>query len=174
MDILYFIIFNFIIYSFLGWIIEEIYCFTINRTFKKSGFLRGPIKPMYGIAMTTLVLCYYVFMIRGIFMAILFFIIPSTVEYVSAYLMKRVFNEVYWRYDRLKFNINGYVCLKFSLYWMFLSFVGVHYFQPVLNNFYIIMDDGYLKVITISITMLSVLDFILKVKEQRLKLYLNE
>ena len=34
MYILYFIGFNFIIYSFLGWVIEELYCFIVNKTFK--------------------------------------------------------------------------------------------------------------------------------------------
>ena len=173
MNILYFIAFNFIIYSFLGWIIEELYCFIINRKFKKDGFLKSPIKPMYGIAMTALVLCCYVVNIRGIRLATLCFIIPTTVEYISGYLMKKVFNKRYWSYNGIRFNIHGYICLKFSLYWMVLSFIGVYYFQPVLNYFSIGADGIYLKAIIIIMSLLIAFDFISTLKDYYFKLYIK-
>lgn len=173
MNILYFIGFNFIIYSFLGWVIEELYCFIINRKFKKDGFLKGPIKPMYGISMTALVLSYYVINIRGLFLAILCFIIPTSVEYISGYLMKQVFNEIYWSYKNVRFNIQGYICLKFSSYWMALSFIGVYYLQPVLNDFYSSVDEIYLKAALIIISSGIIFDFISTVKGYYYKLYMK-
>lgn len=109
MEFLYFIGFDFIIYSFLGWVIEELYCLFTNKTFKKDGFLSGPIKPMYGIAMTILVVLYEYLNIPVIYMMILFFIIPSIVEYISGYLLKKLFDKSYWSYSNLKYNLNGYI-----------------------------------------------------------------
>lgn len=163
MDILYFVGFNFIIYSFLGWVIEELYCFFVNKTFKKEGFLSGPIKPMYGIAMTTLVLLYENLKIRGIYMAVLFLIVPSIVEYISGYLLEHVFNKTYWSYSNLKFNLHGYICLKFSLYWMVLSFIGLYILQPLLNDFYVTMNGYLLKFIIVMINIIIILDFMKKV-----------
>lgn len=163
MDILYFVGFNFIIYSFLGWVIEELYCFFVNKTFKKEGFLSGPIKPMYGIAMTTLVLLYENLKIRGIYMAVLFLIVPSIVEYISGYLLEHVFNKTYWSYSNLKFNLHGYICLKFSLYWMVLSFIGLYILQPLLNAFYVTMNGYLLKFIIVMINIIIILDFMKKV-----------
>lgn len=163
MDILYFVGFNFIIYSFLGWVIEELYCFFVNKTFKKEGFLSGPIKPMYGIAMTTLVLLYENLKIRGIYMAVLFLIVPSIVEYISGYLLEHVFKKTYWSYSNLRFNLHGYICLQFSLYWMVLSFIGVYSIQPLLNDFYVTMNGYLLKFIIVMINIIIILDFMEKV-----------
>lgn len=173
MNILYFIAFNLIIYSFVGWIIEELYCLVVNRKFKKDGFLRGPIKPMYGIAMCTLVLCYYVLNIRGITMAILCFLIPTAVEYVSGYLMKLLFNKTYWNYGGNRFNLNGHICLKFSLYWMILSVIGILFFQPILNNIYIEMNSVYLKIFIVLMSVLGIIDFISVIGEYYFKSYIK-
>lgn len=169
MDILYFAGFNFIIYSFLGWVIEELYCFFVNKTFKKEGFLSGPIKPMYGIAMTTLVLLYENLKIRGIYMAVLFLIVPSIVEYISGYLLEHVFNKIYWSYSNLRFNLHGYICLKFSLYWMVLSFIGVYILQPLLNDFYVTMNGYLLKFIIVMMNIIIILDFMKKVMKANTK-----
>ena len=56
MNYAFYIIFVFIIYSFIGWIIEKLYSFYKKNTFKNEGFLYGPLKPMYGVAMAGLVI----------------------------------------------------------------------------------------------------------------------
>ncbi len=42
MNLINYTLFNFIVYSFIGWIIEEVYCFCITGKFKEDGFLIGP------------------------------------------------------------------------------------------------------------------------------------
>ena len=44
-------LYNFFIYGFIGWIIENIFSYYIHGHFQKDGFLKGPFKPMYAIAM---------------------------------------------------------------------------------------------------------------------------
>ncbi|MEW9934864.1 putative ABC transporter permease, partial [Clostridium butyricum] len=41
-----YLFFTFIIYSFAGWIIEELYSKYSTGRFKKDGFLKEPLKPM--------------------------------------------------------------------------------------------------------------------------------
>ncbi|MBR2240535.1 MAG: hypothetical protein IJ890_04035 [Clostridia bacterium] len=40
-------IFCYFIFSFLGWILETIFCFCVLGEFTKRGFLYGPICPIY-------------------------------------------------------------------------------------------------------------------------------
>lgn len=136
MNRLFYLLFNFIIYSFIGWIIEEFYSFIITGKFKKEGFLKGPFKPMYGIAVTYLILCSEILEIKGISFILLCFLIPTTVEYISGALLKYIFNKSYWDYSCLKYNIHGFVTLKFSIYWTLLSFIGIYFLQPAIHNFY--------------------------------------
>ncbi len=42
------IVIYFIIYAFIGWVCEEIYCVVSTHEFVKRGFLFGPICPIYG------------------------------------------------------------------------------------------------------------------------------
>ena len=136
MYLLFYMTFNFIIYSFMGWIIEEVYSYVTVKKIKKEGFLKGPVKPMYGIASTILILYNQILDIDGIPLVLLCFLIPTTVEYISGYVLKHVFNKTYWDYSNLKYNIHGFVTLRFSLYWTLLSFIGVYFLQPTVYNIY--------------------------------------
>ena len=153
MDLLFYMTFNFIIYSFIGWIIEELYSYVTIKKFKKEGFLKGPVKPMYGIAIAILILYNQILDIYGIPLIILCFLIPTTVEYISGYMLKHIFNKVYWDYSNLKYNIHGFVTIKFSLYWMLLSFIGIYFLQPVVYNIYIELE----KVLIIVVCFLSII-----------------
>lgn len=141
-------IFNFIIYSFIGWIIENIYCYCTEGRFQNDGFLDGPYKPMYGIAVSLLVVFAEAFDTKMI-MLILCMLIPTLVEYCSGYILNRGFNKIYWDYSNFKFNLHGYICLQFSLYWMILSFIGVYYIHPLIDNIFWRYDTLFVFIIPI-------------------------
>ena len=159
MTIINFTIFNLILYSIVGWIIEGVYNYIITGNFKKDGFLRGPYKPMYGIAFTILVLLdkYYIFNI--IVRLLLYFIVPTVVEFTSGYLILNLFNEKYWDYSKLKFNYKGLVTLRFSFYWMILCYLGINYVQPFINNFYISLEK-YFKVFNLVMILIIAIDLV--------------
>ncbi|WP_160683538.1 putative ABC transporter permease [Clostridium sp. C2-6-12] len=136
MELIIYLIFNFILYSFLGWGIEEAYSFIITGELKKDGFLNGPFKPMYGIAFTYLILCNEVLGITGFPLVILCFLIPTTVEYISGCALKYIFDESYWDYSDFKYNLHGFITIKFSIYWTGLSYIGIHFLQPAVYTFY--------------------------------------
>lgn len=47
------LVFLFFIYSFIGWLWETIYCSILDKHFVYRGFLFGPYCPVYGFAVTT-------------------------------------------------------------------------------------------------------------------------
>ena len=141
MYLLFYLYFTFVFYSFAGWVIEELYSKYSTGKFKKEGFLKEPLKPMYGIAMTLLIIYYEFLKIRGLSFGVLCFLIPTTVEYISGYMLKHLFNKTYWDYSELKFNLNGYVSLIFSCYWCILSYIGVVYLNPIVLKWYRIYES---------------------------------
>ena len=48
-------LYNFFIYGFLGWILENVFSYAITGHYKEEGFLIGPFKPMYAIAMAWII-----------------------------------------------------------------------------------------------------------------------
>lgn len=154
MNLLVYLIFNFIIYSFIGWIIEGIYSLVTTRNFRKEGFLVGPVKPMYGIAVTLLILFKDVFRVNNILFLFLCFLIPSSVEYISGYILRHVFNKDYWDYSKMKYNIDGLVTIRFSMYWMMLSYIGINLVQPYIYRFYTSQGMIITRIVTVSIIIL--------------------
>ena len=128
------IFFYFCIYSFLGWNLEGLFNLSTKGHFIKPNFLILPFKPMYGIASVLLILIkdlvpFWLFLICS-------FIIPSFVEYLAAYLLFHSFNLKYWDYSRTPYNLSGYICLRFSIYWMLLSLVLVYWIHPFIASLY--------------------------------------
>lgn len=135
--ILYFT-FNFFLYGFIGWIIENLYSYYVNGYFQKDGFLNNPFKPMYGIAMSFIIAISEITNQNTYLLILICFIIPTLVEYTTGVIMRKNFQKDYWDYSKLKHNFQGIVCMKFSIYWTFLTFIGVRYLQThIVNYFYL-------------------------------------
>lgn len=173
MTIIHFTIFNLILYSIVGWIIEGVYNYIITGSFKKEGFLKGPYKPMYGIAFTILVVLDKYYNLNLISKLILYLIIPTSIEFISGYILIKFFNEKYWDYSNSKLNYKGIITLKFSLYWMILCYIGINFIQPFINNIYTSLEK-YFKIFNALIGLIIIIDIIttisikLKLKNSRL------
>ena len=102
----------FMIYSFIGWIIEIIWTLIMEKKFVNRGFLIGPYLPIYGVGgiLMTLLLSRYSNDIIALFiMSIMLF---SILEYFTSYILEKLFNARWWDYTKYKFNINGRICLE--------------------------------------------------------------
>lgn len=122
-------LYNFFIYGFIGWIIENAFCYYVNGHFQYDGFLKGPFKPMYAIAMAW-ILELYKCVPNIIFLVIISLIIPTSVEYITGLIMRKFFNKDYWDYSKEKYNYEGIICLRFSVIWIILSVIDVKIIHP--------------------------------------------
>lgn len=128
------IFFYFIMYSFLGWIVEGLFNLFTKGSFIKPNFLFLPLKPMYGIASIILVLLKNQIPLG--FFLICLFIVPSLVEYLTAFLLFHIFHLKYWDYNETSYHLSGYVCLRFSIYWFLLSLLLVYGIHPIILELY--------------------------------------
>ena len=158
-------LFNFFVYGFIGWIIENIFCYYIHGHFQKDGFLKGPFKPMYAIAMPLIIELYKV-VPNLIFLFIISLIIPTSVEYITGFIMRKYFKKDYWDYTKEKYNYQGIICLRFSIIWILLSIIDVKIIQPyfiyrIFNSIYEIWPSiSILFIIALSIDeILTFIDF---------------
>ena len=165
--LLYFI-FSFFFYGFIGWIIENLFCYCIRGHFQKDGFLSGPFKPMYAIAMSILLLLELIFNMNIYFLIPICFIIPTIVEYVTGVIMRNYFNKDYWDYSKNKYNFKGIICLEFSIGWTILSFVGIKYLQILVNGMYEIIYPIWPICATILVIILFI-DEMITLKEFKVK-----
>ncbi|WP_390888106.1 putative ABC transporter permease [Clostridium intestinale] len=141
------LIFYFFVYSFLGWTLENVHSLIITSKFFKDSFLNGPFKPMYGFTSVFLIIYYYKYHSMLLF-CILALIIPTSIEYFTGFSLKKLLNKQYWDYSDFRFQLNSYICLRFCLYWMLLSIIGIMLLHPIINYIYhliyILWDFTYL------------------------------
>ncbi len=123
------------IYSLFGWLIENVYSLITTRVFFKPNLFIGPFKPMYGIAPVLLIL-----MINEttswLITLLLCFVIPTLVEYISGLMLYKLYGRRWWDYTHLPFQIQGHICLPFSLSWVILSLLCLKVIHPYVNATY--------------------------------------
>ncbi|MBS4193030.1 putative ABC transporter permease [Bacillus sp. FJAT-49705] len=137
------IVFYFFVYSFLGWVLENSYSLATTRKFFKEGFFRGPFKPMHGFAPVLLV-WFIGPSTHWSIILLLCLIIPTTVEYVSGFLLYTFFHRRWWDYSKIPMQLQGHICLSFSACWVFLSVICVKWIHPLLTSGYEFIDSYWI------------------------------
>lgn len=127
--------FYFAAYSVLGWVLEGIYNRFTAGTFRKDGLLKGPYKPMYGLAPVILLAMGGFSMPMPVLLAAAL-IVPTAVEYLSGAMLQSLFHRRWWDYSGLPYQLGGHICLKFSLYWLGLSVFVLAVIQPFMERLY--------------------------------------
>lgn len=123
-----------IIYSFLGWVVESLYKSIRTRKLVNSGFLYGPICPIYGFGALIMLLTLKHFEFNGAVLFIMAVIILSIWEYIVGLLLEKIFKTKYWDYSNYKFNINGRVCLTNSMFWGLLALIFIYGIHPPIQE----------------------------------------
>lgn len=120
----------FAIYSFIGWIVESLYCSIRDKKMTNRGFLNGPFIPIYGFGALGAVLIFYGrdYVLIGLFTTSI--LLAAVLEYITSYLMEKIFNARWWDYSEDPFNINGRICLPALLAFGILSVITVRFLHP--------------------------------------------
>ena len=108
---------TFIMYSFIGWLWESFYCSIKAKHLVYRGFLLGPYCPVYGFGVTAVLLL--VPENSGSLLNLYFnvVVIVTIIEYVTSWLLEKLFNMTLWNYSKLPMNIDGRVAVPVSLFW---------------------------------------------------------
>ena len=131
----YDVVWIFIIYAFIGWCSEVAYAALERGIFVNRGFLNGPYCPIYGVGVLIVVVVLTPLKGNLLLLYAGSFLLTSVLEFITGFVMEKAFHNKWWDYSDKPFNIMGYVCLKFSILWVFAcSFImlGIH---PIIFGF---------------------------------------
>lgn len=153
----------FIIYSFLGWVLESIFRSFCEKKIINTGFLIGPICPIYGCGAIIMILFLKNFSNSKILLFIMSIIFLSLWEYIVGVILEKLFKTKYWDYSDHKFNYKGRICLTNSIAWGFLGVLFIDFIHPGIINLLKNVDVLYLKIIVPILLILILTDAIISI-----------
>lgn len=107
----------FFFYSFLGWVLEEVFAAFKYGKFINRGFVNGPICPIYGISMMIVTNNLQDLVQYPFFQFVAAVMTITVIEYMAGAMMFRITGKRLWDYSNKKRNLNGYICLDYSIFW---------------------------------------------------------
>lgn len=126
----------FLIFSILGIFIETIYCFATTGVLEsRKGLIWGPFCPVYGVSAAVLIFFLAPYKDKKILPLFFYgFIAGSVAEYLLSYGLEMIYGIRFWDYSYTGQDINGRICLQYSIYWGILSVVLVKFIKPILDK----------------------------------------
>ena len=159
-NILYYFLL-FLMYSFLGWIVEVIDVLLTDKKLVNRGFLIGPICPIYGVGLLLITSLLKEYMNKPLVLFILAIFICMTLEYFTSYIMEKLFNARWWDYSEKKFNINGRICLETTIPFGLGGLFVMYIVNPLLTKFLNLFSDKVLLVVGIILFIIFLIDLII-------------
>ncbi len=154
----------FLIYSFLGWFMETIYSWIVDKKFVNRGFLIGPSCPIYGVGCMLILIFLGRYKDEPITLFCMAVVVCSILEYFTSYIMEKIFKTRWWDYSQKKFNLNGRVCLDNLVAFGVLGLLIVKFVNPFVLDILHMIDPVLLKVITSILLVVFVLDVLASTK----------
>lgn len=154
----------FFIYSLAGWLVEMIPATIREKKFVDRGFLVGPYCPIYGcgvILITLLLQKYADDIVVTFFLSV---IICGTLEYLTSYVMEKIFKARWWDYSNNKFNINGRICLETLVPFGIGGVLVLFVFNPFLEKIINLIPGLALHIVTGVLCVLFLIDCIVSFK----------
>ena len=112
----------FIIYSVVGFIIETIFgVLTKGVLESRKSFLYGPFCSIYGLGAVLMILPLQRFKKNNYTLFAAGFVIGSIIEYLVSLIGELIFHIKWWDYSDQILNLNGRICVQFSLFWGLLA-----------------------------------------------------
>lgn len=157
---LYYIISWFFVYSFLGWLWETAYVSVRKKKFVNRGFINGPLCTIYGMGAVSIYLILKPF---GNHLAVLYIggvVVATILEYLTGWLMEKIFHTRWWDYSHRKYNLQGYISLGTSLGWGVFTVLLFKVFQPAVAWFTDLYPRKIGEIALAVVIILYVLDFV--------------
>lgn len=125
----------FLTYSIMGWLVESIYMSFCNHKITNRGFAKGPFCPIYGFGALTVFFILRPYSDNSILLFFLGSFLATTLEFLTALVMKRIFGEIWWDYHEKPFNYRGIICLESSIAWGFYTLFLFMFLQNIVAAF---------------------------------------
>lgn len=158
------VIWYFLIFSVIGLILETIYGYvTCGVLESRKGLILGPVCPIYGVGAVAIILMLKNFKGKKITLLFLGAILGDVVEYTLSFLLEALYGSRFWDYSYATFQLNGRICLIYTVFWAILSLTLIEYVRPGIDKIINRIKGKTRKIIDGSIIGLLVIDCIVTV-----------
>ena len=121
------------IYRFLGYLLEKAFAVaTKAERRERKCFLLLPMCPVYGLGMAA-VLALPASWRQGAWMILAGGVVTTLVEYAVHWGYEALLGVRFWDYSRVPGNLQGRVCLPFSVAWGLLAALAIRFLQPAVH-----------------------------------------
>lgn len=152
-----------LIYSFMGFIVETTYVSYGQKKFVYRGFLLGPIIPIYGFG--ALIVLYLLQPVNSSLILVFIFGVISTsaLEYFGSYVMEKMFDLKLWDYSTYPYNLNGRICLKNSILFGVLCVILEFFIHVEVLKFIQSIPIDTFNLIVITLMLITLVDTIISI-----------
>lgn len=156
----------FILYSIIGYIVETLYgIFTKGVWESRQSFLYGPFCGIYGLGAVIMIVFLHKYQKKYNILFFGGFILGSIIEYVISFFGEVLLGVKWWDYSGMPLNINGRICVFFSLFWGFLGLYLIASLNPKVDRLIDWVKGKFksyksLKTFIITVTILLLVDCI--------------
>ena len=133
---LHYLLWYFIIFSVIGLIVEMSYGFaTMGIIESRKGLYFGPFCPIYGVGGVMLIILLDKFKDNKLKLAIYGGVLGSIIEYILSFCLEAIYGARFWDYGYVKYNLNGRICIVYSIFWAILSVVLIGIVKPKIDKY---------------------------------------
>lgn len=181
----------FVVFSFMGWIYESMYCTIKGGKWENRGFLYGPIVPIYGVGASALVgvgelINRYIGGYTWWQIFLIGYVGSIVLEYSTSWVLEKLFHAYWWDYSNKPLNINGRVCFPYSVGFGVAGLLVVYviapftksitgWMSPIWYEFFSLVFMGLVSIDT-AITVSALTDFsrTIVTMQQNFNTYMDE
>lgn len=146
------VLYLFMMFSIVGWLWETPFVSIRTKQFVNRGFLRGPYIPIYGFAVVTIILSMSIFdsldssnVFVHILMMIYMGLVTAVWEFVTSYVLEKIFKTRWWDYSDHKYNLQGRISLYVTVFFGIGGYVLYMFiFPPFMSIFNAIPESTML------------------------------
>lgn len=133
MEYLYDLLFYFMIYSFAGWCGEVVFATVRHGKFVNRGMLHGAYCPIYGFGLIIVIVCLTPIKDSWLLLFVGSALLTTVLEFVTGFVLDKIFGRRWWDYSNKKLNIGGYICPQFTVVWGLASLAIMKVIQPAVG-----------------------------------------
>lgn len=156
----------FIIYSIVGYIIETVFGIITKGVWEsRQSFLYGPVCAIYGLGASIMLIFLHKYNKRYNILFFGGFLLGSIIEYVVSLIGELILHVKWWDYSDMPLNINGRICVYFSIFWGFLALYLIVSFNPKIDKLINWIKSKFslksLRILTLSTIIILFIDCII-------------
>ena len=132
---LYKLVLIFMIGSFIGYIVEMLYCYLKNGRFEsRKGVIYGPFSPVYGFgAIVFTILLYRLEHFNAFIIFVVSAVVGAIFEYICSFVQEKTIGTISWQYNKTPLNLGGRTSGLYALYWGVLGLIFLRHTLPYIE-----------------------------------------